>query len=208
MILRELRIEGFGCLSGEIRFSPDRLNLVVGPNEAGKSAMLRAISDLRFGIPAQSRDNFVHAHPDMRVGGVFQDRAGRTHAFMRRKGRGQTLLMAQPGNPLVATDEPVPPDLEAQLTGGLARDDYELMFALDHERLRLGGEALRKGEGEVGAALFEASAGVRSIPVRLDHPLDSATPVWRDAEMRVQFLFLCFVQPNPLVARREARCIA
>lgn len=44
--------------------------LVYGPNEAGKSAMLRAISDLRFGIPLHSKDNLIHAHADMRLGGV------------------------------------------------------------------------------------------------------------------------------------------
>ena len=171
MKLLTLHLQAFGPFTDrviELGSTGHSLLLIHGPNEAGKSAMLRAISDLRFGIPTQSKDNFVHAHPDMRVGGVFQDRAGHTHAFVRRKGRGHTLLMAQPGPPLVATDEPVPPELEAQLTGGLNKDDYELMFGLDHPRLRQGGEALLKGEGEVGAALFEASAGVRSIPAILE----------------------------------------
>ena len=175
MKLLTLHLQAFGPFTDrviELGSTGHSLLLIHGPNEAGKSAMLRAISDLRFGIPTQSKDNFVHTHPDMRIGGVFQDRAGHTHAFVRRKGRGHTLLMARPGTPkdapLVATDEPVPPELEAQLTGGLSKDDYELMFGLDHARLRQGGEALLKGEGEVGAALFEASAGVRSIPAILE----------------------------------------
>lgn len=54
----------------EIFGSPERtLVFVHGPNEAGKTTTLRAISDLRFGIHAQSRDNFVHDYPKMRLGG-------------------------------------------------------------------------------------------------------------------------------------------
>ncbi|KGW59879.1 ATP-binding protein [Burkholderia pseudomallei] len=135
--------------------------LVYGPNEAGKSAMLRAISDLRFGIPLHSKDNFIHAHADMRLGGLFQDRDGREHAFVRRKGRGNTLHLAAIDGNLAATDTVVSPELEILLTGGLSKEEYDVMFGLDHRRLREGGEALLKGEGEIGAALFEASAGAQ-----------------------------------------------
>lgn len=37
------------------------------------------------------------------------------------------------------------------------------MFSLNHARLRAGGILLLKGEGELGSALFEASAGTRGI---------------------------------------------
>lgn len=148
--------------------------MVYGPNEAGKSAMLRAISDLRFGIPLHSKDNFIHAHADMRLGGLFQDRDGREHAFVRRKGRGNTLHLAAIDGNLAATDTVVSPELEILLTGGLSKEEYDVMFGLDHRRLREGGEALLKGEGEIGAALFEASAGVRSIPAILDRLDQSA----------------------------------
>ena len=48
------------------------------------------------------------------------------------------------------------------------------MYGLDHQRLRSGGRALLEGEGELGAALFEASAGVRSIPALLERLDESA----------------------------------
>lgn len=48
------------------------------------------------------------------------------------------------------------------------------MFSLDHQGLRAGGEALLKGEGNIGAALFEASAGVRSIPAIVEALENSA----------------------------------
>ena len=177
MKLLSLYLQAFGPFTDrvlDLGSTGQSLVLVYGPNEAGKSAILRAISDLRFGIPMQSKDNFIHAHPDLRVGGVFLDHDGRQHAFSRRKGRGNTLQIATIDGGLTATDTPVPPELEAMLTGGLSKDDYDLMFGLDHRRLREGGEALLKGEGEVGAALFEASAGVRSIPAILDRLDQSA----------------------------------
>ena len=36
MILRRLKIDGFGALAGEWRFEPGRLHLVVGENEKGR----------------------------------------------------------------------------------------------------------------------------------------------------------------------------
>ena len=48
------------------------------------------------------------------------------------------LVTVEPGG----DDEPISPELEAALTGGLSRDEYDTMFSLDHQRLRKGGEAL------------------------------------------------------------------
>ena len=67
------------------------LHLIYGPNEAGKSAALRAMTDLRFGIPLRSPDDFVHHSNQLRIGGVFIDAKGEPIGLMRRKGRGATL---------------------------------------------------------------------------------------------------------------------
>ena len=40
---------------------PD-LHIVYGPNEAGKSTMLRGFLDLLFGIETRSRFNFLHPY--------------------------------------------------------------------------------------------------------------------------------------------------
>lgn len=170
MRISKLLLQAFGPFTGlELDFGPAAKSLVLicGPNEAGKSATLRAISDLRFGIPIQSADNFVHANADLRIGGVFVDAGGREYRVIRRKGRTSTLAIDD-GSGDTSAARPVSADVEALITSGLSRDEYEMMFGLDHQRLRDGGEALRKGEGDVGAALFEASAGVRSIPEVLD----------------------------------------
>lgn len=135
------------------------LHLVCGMNEAGKSSTLRALTALRHGIEMRSTDDFVHDHPAMRLGAVLRDRDGRPVHVVRRKGRGQTLSVRIDAH----TSVPADADLEHQLTGGLQRADHEALYGLDHARLRQGGEALLKGQGDVGAALFEASAGVRSL---------------------------------------------
>ena len=171
MRLRRLHLKAFGPFTDRVLdfgTTTQGLVLVYGPNEAGKSSTLRAVSDLRFGIPLHSKDNFIHAHPDMRVGGEFVDRQGNEYSLIRRKGRGATLFFADFAREGLALETPVPPDVEILLNGGLRKEEYDSMFGLDHRRLREGGQALLKGEGDVGAALFEASAGVRSIPQVLE----------------------------------------
>lgn len=169
MKLRELHLTAFGPFTDrKLNFGSAEQSVVFvhGPNEAGKSSTLRAISDLRFGIPQLSRDNFVHEHRNMLLGGVFVDHNDKRYHVTRRKGRGSTLQYADGSG--------VPPEIETLITCGLSKEDYEAMFGLDHERLRRGGEALLEGQGEIGAALFEASAGVRSIPQVLERLDQSA----------------------------------
>lgn len=164
MRLRRLHLQAFGPFTDRwIDFGPG-LTLLAGPNEAGKSSMLRALTALRFGIEHRSTDNFVHEHARMALGAVVLDREGRELQLLRRKGREPTLSVVAPDG----SSLPASADLELQLTGGLKRADHDLMFALDHQRLRAGGEQLLAGQGEIGAALFEASAGVHSLRTVLD----------------------------------------
>jgi uncharacterized protein YhaN len=55
MILRRLRVEGFGALAGEWRFDPVRLNLLVGENELGKTTLASAITAALFGLESDKR---------------------------------------------------------------------------------------------------------------------------------------------------------
>lgn len=171
MRLVELHLKAFGPFTDQVLLlgsDKQRLVLVHGLNEAGKSSTLRAIAALRFGIPTRTADKFVHDYPQMRVGGVFVDAEGTQYALMRRKGTGVTLRLADFAQGGVELSEPIPPALNRLLTGGLSVEDYQSMFGLDHETLRKGGIALVKGEGEIGAALFEASSGVGDVSKILD----------------------------------------
>jgi len=171
MRLVELHLKAFGPFTDQVLplgGGKQRLVLVYGLNEAGKSSTLRAIAALRFGIPTRTADKFLHDYQQMRVGGVFVDAQGKQYAFMRRKGTGVTLKLADFAQGGVELSEPIPLAINHLLTGGLSVEDYQSMFGLDHDTLRKGGIALVKGEGEIGAALFEASSGVGDVSKILD----------------------------------------
>ena len=144
-----------------------QLHLVYGPNEAGKSSALRAMGDLRYGIHAQSKDDFLHAYREMSLAGTFVDASGQLLGLARRKGNKDTLLLADPqtGAPLAGST--VTPAMLLALTGGVDRQQFDTLYALDAERLRKGGQQLIQGEGELGAALFEASTGTAGIQAML-----------------------------------------
>lgn len=175
MKLARLLLQAFGPFTDtELDFTGNgqhpevNLHLIYGPNEAGKSSALRAMTDLRFGIPLRSPDDFIHPSSQLRIAGVFIDADGKPIGLARRKGRGATLSRFD-----IATSQPAtPPEVgrehELALTGGLEREEFEAMFGLNHARLRAGGDLLLKGEGELGSALFEASAGTRGIAAILD----------------------------------------
>jgi len=166
MRLVELHLKAFGPFTDQVLTLGDgkqRLVLVHGLNEAGKSTTLRAIAALRFGIPPRTPDKFLHEYQQMRVGGVFVDAQGNRYSLMRRKGTGVTLKLADFAQGGVELPDPIPPSINRLLTSGLSVEDYQSMFGLDHETLRKGGNSLVKGEGEIGAALFEASSGVGDV---------------------------------------------
>ncbi|MFP4245454.1 MAG: AAA family ATPase, partial [Ectothiorhodospira sp.] len=124
MQLIRLRLEAFGPFTEtELVFgdadAAGGLHLIHGPNEAGKSSLLRAMTDLRFGIPAKTPDAFLHPYDRLRISGLFRDEAGHTLGLSRRKGNRNTLQQV-PGN-LVCPKAPAPatPEQAQALTGGL-----------------------------------------------------------------------------------------
>jgi DNA repair exonuclease SbcCD ATPase subunit len=55
VILRRLKIDGFGALVGEWRFEPARLHVVCGQNERGKTTLAAAITAALYGLDADKR---------------------------------------------------------------------------------------------------------------------------------------------------------
>jgi uncharacterized protein YhaN len=147
------------------------IHLVFGPNEAGKSTLLAAISELLFGIDERSRFGFLHGYGDMRIGALLAGEDG-TLEIRRRKGRKDTLL---------GHDDLPLPGGEArvnELLGGAGKGLCELLFSLDHERLRRGGAELLDAREEVGQALFSAGSGIFGLRERLDALEQEADSLW------------------------------
>ena len=132
---------------------PD-FHIIYGPNEAGKSTTMQGWLDLLFGIPAQSRMNFLHPYGAMQLGAVIETGADRLE-LIRTKGRINTLN--DPAGTAVS---------EAVLQGALAgieRAGYEAMFSLDDETLE---------------RAAKASCPVRAIWGRCCSPPAAGWPRW------------------------------
>ncbi len=158
MRFRRLSLDAFGPFTGlNLDLSQGEaggLQLIYGPNEAGKSSALRAIRDLLFGIPPATQDAHLHPGPALKLGAVLE-RGGERLEFVRRKKRKDSL----------STPADVPLE-EAQLSrflNGLDAASFERLFGLDHERLKQGGDEMLAGKGDVGEALFDAGASGRSV---------------------------------------------
>jgi chromosome segregation protein len=127
MRFERLDILRYGALTDRrLTFRPDaRLHIVYGPNEAGKSSALSAISDLLFGFPDRSEYGFLHDSASLRVGARLVTRDGRELEFRRRKGRKNTLLADSDAESALPDDALVP------FLGTLSRDVFERAFGLN-----------------------------------------------------------------------------
>ncbi len=149
-----LHIPAFGPFTNlDLRFpaSGGDLQVIYGPNEAGKSSLLRAFRDLLFGIHGQSPDNFLHDYKELRIIGEVSNLAGEKRVFQRRKGNKNTLLDAD-GHPL-------PDTALISFLGNVDQAYFSTMFGLGAQELREGAEQLLRGQGDIGEALFSASLG-------------------------------------------------
>jgi len=159
MRIQRLDLRAFGPFSNvaiDLDAGQQGLHLIFGPNEAGKSSSLRALRQMLFGIPSQSRDNFIHPNANLRIGAELRRSDGSTLSFLRRKGNKNTLLAADNSTPI--TDEAL-----RQFLGGLEAGTFETLFGLDHPRLVAGGQELAAGGGELGQILFAAGSGIAGL---------------------------------------------
>lgn len=159
MKILQLNMLAFGPFSGQtldFEKGDASLHVVYGPNEAGKSSSLRALRQWLYGIPHNCSDNFIHANPNLRIGGVLVDSKGKKLEFIRRKGRDKTLRGAD--------DVQVIEHAElARMLGGVDEASFCQRFGIGYEELRDGGRAIVDGGGELGAILFAAGAGIADI---------------------------------------------
>lgn len=179
MRFERLAIPAFGPFTDAALDFPSAgadFHLVYGPNEAGKSSLLRAIRDLLYGIPGQTPDDFLHDYKALRIAATLCRRDGQRLAVQRRKGNRNTLLDAE--------GEPLPDDALAPFLGAVDREYFTTMFGLGAEGLRDGAAALMQGQGDLGQALFSASLAGTPVHRVLD-ALDAEARRLLDGRARV-----------------------
>ncbi|MGE3778294.1 MAG: AAA family ATPase, partial [Pirellulaceae bacterium] len=159
--MRIVRLEcrAFGPFTNHtLEFADGRhgLHVVFGPNEAGKTSSLRALHQLLFGIPHASTDNFLHAHPDLRIGATLRRHDGAHVSFVRRKGLKNTLRAEDD----VAV---VSPEELGTLLPNIDEQTFRRRFGIDYDELQKGGQAVAEGKGDLAEVLFAAGAGVANL---------------------------------------------
>ncbi len=159
MKLLSLSLTAVGPFTGvvlDLTAGKEGLHLIYGPNEAGKTSALRAVSHLLFGFPHLSADNFVHPNDQLRVGGKLRHSDGEELEIIRRRGNKNTLR--GPDDSTV-----VSVDRLKHFLGDMSQDSFETLFSINHERLSLAGDEIRTGKGRLGELLFAAGAGLAGL---------------------------------------------
>ncbi|MCU6456024.1 AAA family ATPase [Sphingomonas sp. A2-49] len=168
MRLTELRIDNYGGYAARSLAIPEGagLSVIYGPNEAGKSTCLEAISDFLFSIPPNTARGSLFGYDGMRISASMRMADDRLISLKRRKGRGRTLSDADG----TALDDAA----LAPVLGAITRDRFGTLFGLNHDTLRAGGERLLQADGDIGRLIVEAGGGLRTLLARLDAIDDEA----------------------------------
>ena len=142
-------------------------HILYGPNEAGKSAALRAIRALFYGIHERTPDTFFHEGTKLRIGARIKHSDGSELIFQRRTGRIKTLLNEN--------DEPIDERVLERFLGGIDEALFTKMFGISYDDLIQGGKEIIAGQGDIGESLFAVGlgkGGLRKVLSELDDKTD------------------------------------
>lgn len=129
------------------------LQIIYGPNEAGKSTTRRAVLDFLFGFPfATEGADWKTAAQNLRLGAEIETKDGVLTGWRKR---------SNPRTRLYESDMKTLLDdaLLKRALGDLDKTAYDAAWALDHRRLREGGKEL---------AAFKEDAGLQFLAADLD----------------------------------------
>ncbi len=158
MKLLDIHLLAFGPFSDRhlaLSEGDQGLHVIYGPNEAGKSSALRAVSALLFGVPERTQDDFLHGKQRLRIGGRLRRADGTEFLCYRRKGRKNTLLDAQ--------EEPIDENRLQAFLGGVDERLFQRLFGIDHQSLVTGGQSLLEERGREAEALFGSGIGSSAV---------------------------------------------
>ncbi|MDZ4188582.1 MAG: AAA family ATPase [Hydrogenophaga sp.] len=177
MRIRELKLIRYGKFTDRTLNLPHQerdIHFIVGPNEAGKSTVRTAIGDWLFGIPPRTPLAFLHPMPDLRLGGVLEQRPGadtlQPFAFDRTKGNKNTLR--------TPTDTTLPDTALQPWLGNMQATAFNRMYALDHSTLVQGGAGILSASDDMGRLLFQSAAGVQHLGESLQKLQQEADAIW------------------------------
>jgi len=144
------------------------LQIVYGPNEAGKSTIREAISDLLFRVKPQSKMTFA-VRDVLKIGARATVAQVPVEAYRLKKNK-EDLVDAQ--------DRPLRDNPFAAVTDGFDRAGFEQTFSVNRKQLESGGELILKGEGDLGQLLFAGTSGLQGLPEKLSELNERASAIW------------------------------
>ncbi len=159
MRVDRLHVLSYGPFTDEqldLSAGTEGLHVVYGPNEAGKSSMLRALIAWLFGMDRRTRDDFLHRKKDLAIEGTLRLSDGQTLTFRRLKSDKVPLQDPHTGRPL-------PETVLMPFLGSMDKKTFNLLYGVDYERLRRGGRALLELEGKAKDIVFSAAAGLADM---------------------------------------------
>ena len=157
MKIRQLHINRFGHFSEcDLVFPGDGLQVIYGPNEAGKTTLLEFLRGLLFDFPARTPYDFG-GQGEMAGVATLELRDGRAVELRRRKGNKDKVAIKLDGQPTDLDDAGW-----LRLLDHADRGLFESVFAFGLDQLSQG-EATLKHES-LQSALFGGSLGGTSSP--------------------------------------------
>lgn len=147
------------------------LQVVYGPNEAGKTTARAAVSNLLYDFELRTTYAFVHPMSKLQLGARLSSLDGTTIEVVRHKRNKDPLVEAGSGTP-------VSPSRWAGLLQGVSRPDFEAMFTLGWDDLVHGTAEMIAQGGVLGETLFSAGLGARKLGAVLKHLDEEAATLY------------------------------
>jgi uncharacterized protein YhaN len=165
MKLRQVHINQFGHFSESgLELTTDGLQLIYGPNEAGKTTLLQFLRGWLFDFPARTPYDFKDGTGIAGVGTmVLSD--GRTVELRRRKGTKNKVNIKIDGQ-----DSGLDEIGFQRLIGHANRSLFESIFAFGLDQLSQGEESLK--HESLQSALFGGGLGIAASPERILQDLE------------------------------------
>ncbi|QJD81891.1 AAA family ATPase [Cohnella herbarum] len=173
MYIKELHVDGYGALSGVKLRLDAPVTVIYGPNEAGKSTLLRFVRSMLYGFPTR-KEPVERGEPVLggRHGGrlLLADKSGQEWLLERYAERGSEVTVRDPGGMERAVRQA---EWQRMLLGGISEQLFRQLFSVSLNELN----ELRTLQGEeVGNYLYHAGlaggSAITSASRRLGAEMD------------------------------------